>query len=90
MAKAGNTFTKILIYVFSIVSLIATVIVGILSAIAAQKIADSNTKSDDSGRTQAIVAAILAIIASVAMVGVFIASLYLTGKDTKKVKAEKK
>jgi MFS family permease len=90
MEETLGLFTNLVIYAFLFLSLAATAIVGVLSAIAAQKIADSKTTSNNSGRTQAIVAAVLAIVATVSLFAAFIASFFKFGKKKDEKKDEKK
>jgi len=59
----GFSFTNLVIYGLLFLALVATIVVGILSAIAAQKIANSKVSNDNGSRHQAIVAAILALVA---------------------------
>lgn len=60
------------IYGLLFLSLAATIVVGILSALGAQKIGDA--KGDDNGsRKQAIIAAVLAIVTAVGLIAALIA-----------------
>ena len=74
------------VYGLLFLSLAATVVVGILSALAAQKIADSKVSNDNNSRRQAIIAAVLAIVTAVGLIGSLIAMFFSHGskKDTTK------
>lgn len=71
------------VYGLLFLSLAATIGVGILSAIAAQKIAASGVTENNSSRRQAIIAAVLAIVASVAIIAAFLFLFFGSGGKKK-------
>jgi hypothetical protein len=78
-----SIFGDIIIYIFLLGSLVATGAVGILSAIAAQDIADAKLTNDNGARHQAIIAAVLAIVAFVGLIVAFILKLFSKKPDQK-------
>ena len=84
--ETGGVFTNLVIYGLLFLSLAATITVGILSAIAADKISKSKVTNDNNARRQAIIAAVLALVAGV---GLLIGLLVMLFKPSKK-KDEKK
>lgn len=77
MEETVGVFTNFVIYGLLVLSLAATAVVGVLSAIAAQKIANSKySQTDNNGREQAIIAAVLAIVAGVGLIVAFIVSFF--------------
>lgn len=78
--ETAGMFTNIVIYGLLLLSLGATIIVGIFSAIAAQKIAKSKVSNDNNSRRQAIIAAVLAIVTAVGLIAGLIAMFFTPSK----------
>ncbi len=64
----GPNFITIFIYGMLIISLIATIFVGILSAMASADINDSKVKDNKSSAKQSIIAAVLAILGALILI----------------------
>lgn len=88
-AAAMPEIINIFLYILLLVSLIATIAVGILSAIASQEIADSGVSNNQNSRAQAITAAVLAIVGFVAIIVVFFVKMFYKPKKKPKVDKQK-
>lgn len=81
--STGISFGSIIVYFLLGVSLLATGFVGVLSAIAAGEINDSDVPNKKSANRQAIIAAVLAIVGAVLILGALIGK-YIYGRKQEK------
>ena len=65
-------------------SLGAIIVVGVFSAIAAQKIADSKVSDNNESRRQSIIAAVLALVSGVGLLGIIIYRLFFSSDKSDK------
>ena len=73
-----------MVYGLLFLSLAATIVVGILSALGAQKIANSKVTNDNNSRRQAIIAAVLALVTAVGLIAALITMFAYHGSKKKK------
>ena len=78
--ETAATFGNLVVYGLLFLSLIAVIIVGILSAIASAKINQAKVKDNKGSRSHAIIAAILAIIAGIGLLVLVLVRLFSPSK----------
>ncbi len=83
-SETMGTGMGIVIYGLMFLALGATIAVGILSAIAAQKISDSKVTKDNNARRQAIIAAVLALVSAAGLIIGLIVMFFKPKKEEKK------